>query len=33
MITVDNVPISTPAEVLTITADQVRMVEAIQQPL
>ncbi len=33
MIAVGNVPISTPADVLTITADQARMVEAIQQAL
>jgi serine-type D-Ala-D-Ala carboxypeptidase/endopeptidase (penicillin-binding protein 4) len=31
MIAVGNVPISTAADVLTITADQARMVEAIQQ--
>lgn len=29
MIAIGNVPISTPEEVLTITADQARMVEAI----
>jgi D-alanyl-D-alanine carboxypeptidase/D-alanyl-D-alanine-endopeptidase (penicillin-binding protein 4) len=33
MIAVGNVPISTLAEVLTVTADQARMVEAIQQSL
>ncbi|MBV9061203.1 MAG: hypothetical protein JO296_11440 [Pseudonocardiales bacterium] len=33
MIAVGNVPISTPADVLTLTADQARMVEAIQLAL
>lgn len=33
MIAVGNVPISTPADVLTVTDDQARMVEAVQQSL
>jgi D-alanyl-D-alanine carboxypeptidase len=33
MIVVGNVPISTPAEVETITAQQARMVAAIQEDL
>lgn len=33
MIAVDNVPISTPEEFLTVTEDQARMVVAIQQDL